>query len=306
MTIDKASGFPVSDGSIVEMMEWYCKKIEETIKKSIPQGNSIFDQVIRAMEYSLQAGGKRIRPMLTLEFARITGGSIEQALPVACAIEFIHTFSLIHDDLPCMDNDDIRRGKPSCHKAFGETIALLAGDGLSLYATEYIAKCSETTGLNPAKAIKLIEIISRYSGVKGMIGGQEIDILSKNFTETTILEMYKLKTSCLLMASCQMGCVIGNADEKKINSALDFAENLGLAFQIVDDILDVEGDEAVLGKPVGSDVDSHKITYVTLLGVEKAKNKAKELSEKAIRSLDCFENSQFLRELCQKLLYRIN
>lgn len=282
--------------------ENYIKLVEDKLYSYINGEESAQGRVIKAMKYSLSAGGKRIRPVLVLEFCRMCGGDIEKALPIACAMEMIHTFSLIHDDLPCMDNDDLRRGKPSCHKAFDEATALLAGDALEIYPIELIAGSE----LEPEKIVKIISKITHQVGVFGMIGGQQIDTENegKPYTSQALLEMYSLKTSALLKAACCSGCIAAGADEDTVQNAAMYAEKLGLAFQIVDDILDVTGDEKVFGKPIGSDAESGKTTYVTLYGLEKAHEKAEELTNEALEILSNWENSDFIKELTKKLLNR--
>lgn len=283
-------------------LEKYIKLVEDKLYSYINGEESAQGRVIKAMKYSLSAGGKRIRPVLVLEFCRMCGGEVEKALPIACAMEMIHTFSLIHDDLPCMDNDDLRRGKPSCHKAFDEATALLAGDALEIYPIELIAKSE----LEPEKIVKIISKITHQVGVFGMIGGQQIDTENegKPYTPQALLEMYSLKTSALLKAACCSGCIAAGADEDTVQNAAMYAEKLGLAFQIVDDILDVTGDEKVFGKPIGSDAESGKTTYVTLYGLEKAHEKAEELTNEALEILSNWENSDFIKELTKKLLNR--
>ena len=259
-------------------------------------------KVTEAMQYSLSAGGKRIRPVLTAEFCRICGGDAEAALPAACALEMIHTFSLIHDDLPCMDDDDMRRGKPSCHAAFGEAMALLAGDALLNYAYEVIS-CGD--GLSAETKLALISELSKATGVNGMIGGQVIDTTFEGkMTEAELLNMYSMKTGALLKTACQMGCIAAGAGDEKIAAAELYAEKLGLAFQIIDDILDVTGDEKLLGKPIGSDSDNDKTTYVTLNGTEKSLKAAEILTDEALNALEAFEDTQFLKELTLFLLKR--
>ena len=283
-------------------LENYIKLVEDKLYSYINGEESAQGRVIKAMKYSLSAGGKRIRPVLVLEFCRMCGGDIEKALPIACAMEMIHTFSLIHDDLPCMDNDDLRRGKPSCHKAFDEATALLAGDALEIYPIELIAGSE----LEPEKIVKIISKITHQVGVFGMIGGQQIDTENegKPYTSQALLEMYSLKTSALLKSACCSGCIAAGADEDTVQNAAMYAEKLGLAFQIVDDILDVTGDEKVFGKPIGSDAESGKTTYVTLYGLEKAHEKAEELTNEALEILSNWENSDFIKELTKKLLNR--
>ncbi|MBD5139415.1 MAG: polyprenyl synthetase family protein [Ruminococcus sp.] len=259
-------------------------------------------KVAEAMGYSLSAGGKRIRPVLAAEFCRICGGDAEAALPAACALEMIHTFSLIHDDLPCMDDDDMRRGKPSCHAAFGEAMALLAGDALLNYAYEVI---SGGDGLSAETKLALISELSKATGVNGMIGGQVIDTTFEGkMTEAELLNMYSMKTGALLKTACKMGCIAAGAGDEKIAAAELYAEKLGLAFQIIDDILDVTGDEKLLGKPIGSDSENDKTTYVTLNGTEKSRNAAEILTDEALNALEAFEDTQFLKELTLFLLKR--
>lgn len=273
----------------------YNKKSSE----SLSQGN-----VIDAMNYSLQAGGKRIRPVLTLEFCRICGVDYNKALSSACAIEMVHTFSLIHDDLPAMDDDDFRRGKFSCHKAFGEDVAILAGDALSARAFEIIANDKL---LDSDTKIKLIQVLADAVGVNGMIGGQVIDMEneSKNdLNNDDLTQMCLLKTGALLRAACKMGCIVAGADDKVIEKADEFAKNIGLAFQIVDDILDVTSTQDLLGKPIGSDAQQNKITFVALNGIDGAKNKAEVLTNKALSILKEFDDSEFLFSLTKLLLVR--
>lgn len=240
--------------------------------------------VTDAMTYSVKNGGKRIRPFLALEFAKACGGDLETALDFGCAIEMIHTYSLIHDDLPCMDNDDIRRGKPSCHIAFGEDNALLAGDALLAYAFKLITLANNLPAINTISAVRYL---SEYAN--GMIDGQVLDLQFEktNPTVEEVLSMYKLKTGCLLIASCQLGCLASDKWSQDINNvAYEYAVNLGLAFQIQDDILDIISDEATLGKPIGSDEKNEKSTIVKFFGLEKAKEMVNEYTQKAIDALD--------------------
>lgn len=260
--------------------------------------------VAEAMWYSLSAGGKRIRPVLVMEFCRVCGGDTKNAEAAACAIEMIHTFSLIHDDLPCMDNDDYRRGKPSCHKAYDEATALLAGDALENLAFGIIADAV----IPDSVKVRLVQALAKAVGVNGMIGGQIIDTEyeGKNIPEEMLLRMYSMKTSALLKAACLMGCICAEADEEKMTAAIKYAENLGLAFQIIDDILDITGNEQQLGKPIGSDAANGKITYASLNGLEKSNSYAAKLTENALDSLSAFENTEFLKELTLYLLKRSN
>lgn len=273
----------------------------EHLKENAAKNSYCKKSIVEAMWYSLSAGGKRIRPALMLEFCRVCGGDVKKTMPLACALEMIHTFSLIHDDLPCMDDDDLRRGKPSCHKAYGEAEALLAGDGLLNLAYEIISG----SGLPAETKIAVISELSPYVGINGMIGGQVIDTCyDKEMTADLLLEMYSMKTSALLKAACKIGCIAANAEVEKLKAAENYAEKLGLAFQIRDDILDVSGDEKLLGKPIGSDKESGKTTYVTLFGLEKSRKTAEKLTEEALSELDRFGDNGFLKELTMFLLVR--
>lgn len=265
------------------------------------------DSVCNAVSYSLNAGGKRIRPLLVLEFCRLCGGDISKGLRSACAIELIHTYSLIHDDLPCMDDDDYRRGRESCHKKFGEDIALLAGDALNTLAFELIAQQAECGNISYETGIKLISVLASRAGVYGMINGQAIDLESegKDISLEALNILQEKKTGALIEAACLMGTILGGCnDNEKIAAAKGYAACLGKAFQIVDDILDVEGSFEELGKPIGSDAEQGKCTYVTKLGLDGAKKKAAELTERALGYLDEFEDKEFLTELTKELLTR--
>lgn len=263
--------------------------------------NSLQSKVIDAMWYAISAGGKRIRPVLVMEFNRMCGGEEAKALSCACAIEMIHTFSLIHDDLPCMDDDNFRRGRPSCHKQFGEAIALLAGDALENYAFEII--CNDNNISSDIK-VKAMSILSKNVGISGMIGGQVIDIgNSMDMSKEAIKKMYLLKTGGLLSASCEMGCITAGAEDRLLAARM-YAENLGIAFQIIDDILDIMGETEKLGKPVGSDKKHNKNTYTELVGVKNAEKDAEKYTNKAIKSLSDFEYCGFMIELTKKMLTR--
>lgn len=281
--------------------------IEKALYGYIPKGLTYEKNLVDSLSYSLKAGGKRIRPLLTLEFSRLCGGSDESALPFGCAVEMIHTYSLIHDDLPCMDDDDMRRGKPSNHKIYGEDIALLAGDALQSLAFE-IMSSEETVNLASAEAsVKCINILSSYCGTSGMVGGQVIDL--ENETKTAdldaVTECNRKKTAALIKAACEMGCVSAGADESKILAARKYGENIGIAFQIVDDILDVTSSDEELGKPVGSDVENNKSTYVSLLGIDECKKRVDILTKEAIESLSVFDGDKnALTELSLKLSNR--
>ena len=250
--------------------------IEKNIMSFVPEAKEQYSVISEAMKYSLESGGKRVRPVLTLEFCRILGGDTEKALPLAIAVEFIHTYSLIHDDRPCMDNDDMRRGKPSSHIKFGEDKALLAGDSLLTHAFSCIASAE----LSAQQRIDAVKELSGYAGVNGMIGGQIVDLEGENagLDIDSLFLMDKLKTAALITSACVLGC-IGADRYDMIPHAKEFALNLGLAFQIIDDILDfLEGED-------NSDIISGKSTYVSLLGLEKAKAVASEYTDKAHSAL---------------------
>ena len=289
----------------------YLELIENKLKKYFPQGkekDSLIEKVlVDSMEYSLEAGGKRIRPTLTLMFSEVCGGTIEQALPFACGIEMIHTYSLVHDDLPAMDNDEYRRGKKTTHVVYGEAMAILAGDALLTYAFETAAKALDIEPQNPGIG-KAIRILSAKAGIYGMVGGQTVDVESENTCDMTKEKLdfiYRLKTSALIEASMMIGAVLAGAtgSEQKIVEAV--ASKVGLAFQIQDDILDVTSTMEVLGKPIGSDEKNHKSTYVTYEGIEKAKQDVADLSEKAIAQMETLVvKNEFLTELLRYLISR--
>lgn len=282
-----------------------CAKIEDILTKYIPREEGFQKNIVKAMKYSLLSGGKRLRPILTLEACKIVGGNIEDAFPFAIAIEMIHTYSLIHDDLPQLDNDDLRRGKPTNHKVFGEDMAILAGDALLNYAFE-VMLCGSIGKENPEKYLLAINEIAKSSGVEGMIGGQVVDIES----EGKIIEKDKLhyihinKTAALIIGCMKAGAIIGGANEHELNIISYYAKKIGLAFQVVDDILDVEGDEKALGKKVGSDIERHKSTYPSVLGMKTSKEIANELIEDAKSKISEFEDSEFLICLADYILAR--
>lgn len=286
----------------------YVTFIEESLNKYIPKTHGLDEKVIEAMKYSLLLGGKRIRPILTLEFFKACGGkNKEYALPFACAVEMIHSYSLIHDDLPCMDNDDMRRGRASTHIKFGEDIALLAGDALLNLAFEIMSDKENLKFIGAENVLTCMQIMAKASGVTGMIGGQAIDLMleNKKSEPEVIVDMYKRKTGAIIVAACKMGCIVAGADEKKISAAGNYAESVGLAFQVVDDILDLTSNEETLGKPVNSDVKNKKNTYVSIIGIDKSIKIIESLTEKAISSLKEFScETSFLRELAVNLKTR--
>ena len=281
-------------------LEQYTAMINGTLLEGIPEnGGTVCD----AMRYSLQNGGKRIRPVLTLEFCRVCGGNVEAALPFAKAVEMIHTYSLIHDDLPCMDDDGLRRGKPSCHVEFGEAFALLAGDALLTLAFETLV----TASLPAERKVEACSLLSKAAGFAGMVGGQELDLQNEgcDIPVELLRKTDALKTGALIKAACLLGCVAADASQDQRNAASVYAENIGLAFQIVDDILDVTGSTETLGKPAGSDEENDKTTYVSLLGLKESKRLADELTQKAVKALTVFSpDGDFLRGLAVKLSLR--
>ena len=254
-----------------------------------------------AMEYSLLAGGKRVRPVLTLEVCRMCGGDPVQALPFACAAEMIHTYSLIHDDLPCMDNDDYRRGRLTNHKVYGEGMAVLAGDAL---LTDAFAMAARAELKKPEDMALAIGVLSECAGSLGMIGGQVLDILSeqRQCTEQEVLDIQTRKTGALIRAACVLGVIAGGGSEAQRCAAAEFAGLLGMAFQIRDDILDVVGDAKELGKAVG--VDGAKNTFVRLYGIDECEKRVEKYTDMAISKLDAFEDSSYMRALALSLTQR--
>lgn len=284
--------------------ERYIPVIENKLNELLPESGERYSSAVNAMRYSLLSGGKRIRPILLLEFYSLFGGRAERALNFAAAIEMIHTYSLIHDDLPCMDNDDMRRGRPSCHKAFGYDTALLAGDALLTHAFFAAANAAD---IPPERVSRAISVLAQKAGIYGMVGGQVMDLdFEKNGANgEELTAMYIKKTSCLLEAAAMCGAVLAGADEETVKKAEEYAENLGLAFQITDDILDCTADEKTLGKPIGSDKKNGKTTFVSLLGLDGAKQKAALLTKKAEDILNGFSgDTSYLKELTEYLLNR--
>lgn len=260
--------------------------------------------LFEAMRYSLNAGGKRIRPILVLEFCRITGGDCDKALPAACAVEMLHTYSLIHDDLPCMDNDDLRRGKPTNHVVYGECTATLAGDALQAEAFGTILR-SEL----PAEArAECARILADAVGADGMCGGQFLDMIGENkeLTAYELDEINSRKTGALLMAACTMGVAAASGNEKQTEAASQFGAAIGAAFQIRDDMLDVISTSEQLGKPIGSDEQEHKNTYMALYGADRCMKMIEKLTEQAKSVLnEAFDDTEFLCELADSMVTRM-
>ena len=269
--------------------------LQKQFCEDLPQ-KRLFD----AMRYSLLAGGKRIRPVLTLEFCRICGGDWQKALSLACALEMIHTYSLIHDDLPCMDNDDYRRGRLTNHKVFGEALAVLAGDGLLTAAFSAAASAD----LPAETVVKAVRILAEQAGELGMVGGQVLDMDAdeQELTEQGIYDIQRRKTGALIQAACQVGVVAAGGTEKQLEAARVYAQNLGLAFQIRDDMLDVLGDADKLGKATHADAD--KNTFVRLYGIGACAKMIEQETATAVAALGCFENSDFLVEMAHQLALR--
>ena len=285
-----------------EYKEMVDSALEEyfAVEETLPQKG-----LADAMRYSLLAGGKRIRPMLVLEFCRITGGDVQAALPVACAIEMLHTYSLIHDDLPCMDNDDLRRGQPTNHKLFGECTATLAGDALQAEAFGTILRSSLPADRRAACA----EYLANAVGLDGMCGGQFLDMIGegKTLSETELNEINSRKTGALLTAACLMGVAAAGGCREQEEAAAHYGSSIGAAFQIRDDMLDVLSTEQELGKPIGSDSQEHKNTYMALLGNERCESMVEKLTEQAKTVLrSAFEDTDFLCNLADSMARRRN
>jgi len=291
----------VNDMTANEYKKYVDAKLSEYFK---PSGLS-YDGLLESMHYSLTAGGKRIRPMLVLEFCRISGGNIEKTLPVACAIEMLHTYSLIHDDLPCMDNDALRRGKPTNHVVYGECTATLAGDALQAEAFGTIARSQL-----PAEArVTCVEILADAVGSDGMCAGQYLDMVGEHklLSEDELNDINSRKTGSLLTAACRMGVAAAGGNKAMLEAAAQYGACVGAAFQIRDDILDVISTSEELGKPIGSDAQEHKNTYMTLLGEYKCMQMIEKLTDQAKNAIaGTFKDTKFLCELADSMVTRKN
>jgi geranylgeranyl diphosphate synthase type II len=278
--------------------------IEAQLQKVLPSESMPPVSIHRAMRYSVFAGGKRIRPILCLESARMFTDAVGGAIQAGCAIEFIHTYSLIHDDLPALDNDDLRRGKPTCHKVFGEAMAILAGDALLTLAFQALADAL----VEPARRVQLIAEISSSAGtVNGMVGGQVADVEAsgKPVDAATLEYIHRSKTAALICGSIVAGAIAGSAEPDDVERLRRFGQQIGWAFQVVDDILDVEESSASLGKTAGKDQAQQKATYPALYGIEKSRSIASDLEAGALQELDCYgERASRLRHLAQFLVAR--
>jgi geranylgeranyl diphosphate synthase type II len=278
--------------------------VEYALKTALPERRGPEARVVEAMRYSLFAGGKRFRPILCLAAAEAVGAEIEAAMPAACALEMIHTYSLIHDDLPAMDDDDLRRGKPTSHVVFGEALAILAGDGL---LTEAFVLLSDYHTLLPERALKLIGVIARAASYRGMVGGQVVDMLSQNKPADleTVQQMHSRKTAALISAAAESGALAGSGSHDQVEALARYGRAVGLAFQIADDILDIEGETEVLGKTAGSDVARGKVTYPAAVGLEGSREAARELVKDALVALERFDQgADPLRALAAYIITR--
>ncbi|HED00233.1 MAG TPA: polyprenyl synthetase family protein [Proteobacteria bacterium] len=281
--------------------------VDQALDRCLPKEEGPAGEVMRAMRYSVFAGGKRVRPILCLAACEAMGGDIEQVLPVACALECIHTYSLIHDDLPAMDDDDYRRGVPTCHKVFGEAMAILAGDGLLTFAFQLLSGVSHNAGRRKSNPLEATQVIARAAGVHGMVGGQVVDMASegKDVNAGTVRYIHTHKTAALIAGSIQAGALIAGGHRNKIKAMGHYGEALGLAFQVIDDILDIEGDAGEMGKATGADLRRKKATYPSVYGLEKSRGIASRLVEEAIDSLRGFgAEAEPLRAIARYILDR--
>lgn len=285
--------------------------IESVLQQFLPKEEGYAAKVMEAMNYSVLAGGKRLRPMLMEETYLMFGGSDKEIEPFMAAQEMIHTYSLVHDDLPCMDNDEYRRGRKTTHAVYGEGMAVLAGDALLNYAFETACKAFSMTK-NVDRTAKALSVLASKAGIYGMIGGQTADIMAEDFpaekvTEDLLMYIHENKTAALIQSSMMIGAILAGADEKQVNDIEKIGYNIGIAFQIQDDILDVTGTFEELGKPIGSDEKNEKVTFVSLMGLEKAKEEVERLSNEAVSLLNNlpFEHT-FLEELILNLIHRNN
>lgn len=283
------------------------EKTEEIITAFLPVEEDFQKNVMEAMNYSVLAGGKRLRPMMMYETYKMFGGDGEVIYPFMAAIEMIHTYSLVHDDLPAMDNDMYRRGKLTTHAKYGHAMGVLAGDALLNYAFETAASAFDIEGADLKKTAKALQVLAKKAGIYGMIGGQVVDVQSSGhaISQEKLDFIYSLKTGALLEASMMVGAILGGATEEEVQTVQQVALDVGLAFQIRDDILDETSTMEVLGKPIHSDDKNEKTTYVTLKGLEEASRMVEEISQRAIRNLSSLSNeNEFLMELIKSLIYR--
>lgn len=295
----------LNDTDIRQRMSDCADAVEKELTSILISKGTDYEILRDSMRYSTMAGGKRLRPFLVLEFCRLFGGSVEEAMPFACALELLHTYSLIHDDLPCMDNDVLRRGKPTNHVVYGEATALLAGDALLTLALETAASNDR---IDPADALAAVRLLASRAGVDGMVGGQQLDLIGETtqYSEAILRLMQEKKTGCLIEASCLLGVYAAGkrSDRQATEAASAYAAAVGLAFQITDDILNVIGDEKQLGKSVHSDSANHKTTFMTYYSVEEAYKLTERLTTEACRAVEGLEGSETLCELAHWLIDR--
>ena len=283
----------------------YRKTVNGALIPTLRSIGKVPERLMESMAYSLDAGGKRLRPVMLLAACEMAGGTEEEALPFACALEMIHTYSLIHDDLPALDNDDLRRGKPTNHTVFGEAGAILAGDGLLNTAAELMARSAAKRG--DLRGVRAMECVMRHAGVTGMIGGQSVDVLSEGQKPAadTVQYIHEHKTADLLEAAVEAGLILGGASREETETGRQFALHFGLAFQITDDLLDVTGDAALMGKNTGMDAEQDKMTWVALKGIEQAREDAKEQVRLALDALEKLPwDTGLYRELTESLTDR--
>lgn len=287
-----------------ERLHFYKEMIEGYLRSYFGTEPRAYNKLIDSMNYSLNAGGKRLRPALVLEFCRVCGGDVNQALPVAAGVEMLHTYTLIHDDLPSMDNDDMRRGKPTNHKVFGEFTATLAGDALQAEAYASILRADY-----PAETlVKCVSALIEVAGADGICGGQQLDMEGEGTSQTEhdLMEIHKRKTAALIRGACIMGVACGGGTEEQERAAIEYAEALGLAFQIRDDMLDVISTEEELGKPIGSDDEQGKTTFMTLFGAAECEARVQRLTNEAKQAASYFADNGFLIELAENMAVRRN
>jgi len=290
-------------------LEQYLKEKKVLVEAALDQSVAIAEPVTiyEAMRYSLLAGGKRLRPVLCLAACEMLGGTPEMAMNTACALEMIHTMSLIHDDLPAMDNDDLRRGKPTNHKVYGEDIAILAGDGLLSYSFEYVAR---TPNVPADRLLQVVIRLGQAVGAEGLVGGQVVDLQSEGKTDVSVETLnfiHTHKTGALLEVCVTSGAILAGAQPAEIEKLSKYAQNIGLAFQIVDDILDITATQEELGKTAGKDLDAQKVTYPSLWGLEKSRLEARKLVDEAIASLEIYgEGANPLKALAEYIVNRKN
>ena len=281
--------------------------VDAALKDYLPGPEGLTSDLIKAMRYSLFAGGKRLRPILCIAGAEAVGGSGREVLPVACALELIHTYSLIHDDLPLMDDDDLRRGQPTNHKVFGEPVALLAGDGLLTEAFSLMTLPDLSARISPSILLQAIQLIARAAGHEGMVGGQTVDIQweGKSADLPVVKFMHTRKTGALITASVASGAMLGGADEAQLRAVTSYGNHIGLAFQISDDILDIEGDSETMGKRAGADEQKGKMTYPAVLGLDESKRIQSELVGAAVQELSEFgSKAEPLRQVAKYIIER--